>query len=255
MIDCHAHLASERFDADRDEVLARARAAGIEHILVVSEGPEEVARVLEVCAPHPQLHPCIGLHPDRWSEDEHAPPEVLEQTLSLIRAHADDLIAVGEVGLDYWYGKSEASRAAQAHALRQQALLAMELDMPLNVHSRSAGKYTIELLAELGCERVLLHGFDGKAGHALRAHEQHGWLVSIPTSVVRSKQKQKLARAMPLSALVLETDSPVLGPVRTERNEPANIVHVVEHLARVKRVSEVEVVEVTTANARRLFGL
>ena len=102
--------------------------------------------------------------------------------------------------------------------------LARELGLPLNVHCRSAGKKTLETLAAAGAERVLMHAYDGKVGHAMKAAEERGWVFSIPPSVVRSKQKQKLVCRLPLEAMALETDSPVLGPDRNERNEPANIL-------------------------------
>jgi len=256
VIDCHAHLASPRFDDDRAEVLSRAAAVGVELVVVVGEDASEAERVLEVCAAFPRmLRPCVGLHPDRWADDRTPPSqEDLEVVCDLARTHRDRLCAIGEVGLDWWAVRSHERRALQRAALERLAALAIELELPLSVHARSAGRHAIETLAGVGARRVLMHAFDGRAGHALRAWEAHGWTFSIPPSVVRSKQKQKLARALPLEALALESDSPALGPERGERNEPANLVRSVEQIARHKRIDEATVREVTTANARRLFG-
>jgi TatD DNase family protein len=135
------------------------------------------------------------------------------------------------------------------------AALAQELALPLNVHSRSAGHHTLDLLITCGANRVLMHAFDGKASYAVRAAEQHGYLFSIPPSVVRSSQKQKLVRLLPLEALVLESDSPVLGPEPGVRNEPANLMHAVRCIAALKGVSEDRVQEITTVNAKRLFRI
>lgn len=256
MIDCHTHLALEDFDPDREAVIARARRAGVERILVVGEDAADNQRVLEVCARHSEvLRPCIGLHPDRFAEDRDAPNEAsIAAVIELARAHRRHLIAIGEVGLDYWYVKTDERRAAQRNCLERMAALAGELDLPLNVHSRSAGRHAIELLAACGAHRVLMHAFDGKAGHALRAVEQHGYLFSIPPSLLRSAQKQKLVRRLPLEALALESDSPVLGPEPGGRNEPANLVHTVRCVAELKGISEDRVRETTSENARRLFG-
>ncbi len=257
MIDCHAHLAVADFDSDREEVITRALRAGVEHILVVGEDAEDDQRVLEVCAKNPEvLRPCVGLHPDHFAEDHEAPDEkAMDAVATLARTNRTQLAAIGEVGLDYWYVKTEERRAAQRTCLERMAALADELELPLNVHSRSAGHHTLDLLVSCGANRVLMHAFDGKASYAVRAAEQHGYLFSVPPSVVRSPQKQKLVRRLPLEALALESDSPVLGPERGIRNEPANLTHALRCIADLTGISEDQVREVTTSNARRLFGL
>jgi len=256
MIDCHAHLAAEEFDGDRALVLGRARQAGVQEILVVSEDLDDARRVLDTCAVHGDaLRPCVGLHPDRFAEDRRLPSvDDIAAVEDFARAHGHGLAAIGEVGLDYWWVKSDERRAAQGACLERMAALAAELDLPLNVHSRSAGKYAVELLAACGARRVLMHAFDGRAAVAVRAAESHGFLFSVPPSVVRSPQKQKLVRRLPLESLALEADAPVLGPEPGERNEPANLVLAVQVIAAAHGVSEERVRQVTTENARRLFG-
>ena len=142
----------------------------------------------------------------------------------------------------------------QRAALTRLAELALALDLPLNVHSRSAGRHTLDLLLARGARRVLMHAFDGKAGHALRGAEA-GYVFSIPPSIVRSPQKQKLVRALPLEALALETDSPVLGPTAGERNEPANARIALRAIAEIKCLAEDRIAEAAEANTRRVFGL
>jgi TatD DNase family protein len=256
MIDCHAHLALDDFDADRSAVLLRAAEAGVHRILVVAEDLADSRRVLAVCKRHSDLlRPCIGLHPDRFGDDRIVPDErEIDALCDLARQQREVLAAVGEVGLDYWRARKGARRTLQRRCFRRMIALAGELGLPLNVHSRSAGRHTLELLAAEGAATVLLHAFDGKAGHARQAAERHGWLFSIPPSVVRSRQKQRLARHLPLKHLALESDSPVLGPDPRQRNEPANLTHTVAYLAQVKSTSRERVIAVTTDNARRLFG-
>lgn len=257
MIDCHAHLAVDAFAVDRQQVLERAHAVGVQCILVVGEDADDDQRVLNLCALHADLlSPCIGFHPDRFSEQKTVPrQEAIEAVMQLARVHRSELVAIGEVGLDYWYAKSDQRRAAQRACLERMVALAEELALPLNVHSRSAGHHTLDLLTACGARQVLMHAFDGKPGYAMRAAEQYGYLFSVPPSIVRSSQKQKLVRRLPLEALALESDSPVLGPRPEVRNEPAHLVHAVRCIAQLKGICEDEVREITTRNARRLFSL
>jgi len=259
MIDCHAHLAGEDFDSDREAVRKRARAAGVEAVLVVGEDPSDNDRVLRILAEGNGLNhgarllPCLGFHPDRFADDRPAPsPEDMNAAIAQIRAHSGKIAAIGEVGLDYWRVKDPERRRAQRTLLEAMAALSLELDLPLNVHSRSAGHYTVDLLLAAGAKRVLMHAFDGKASHAVRAAEE-GYLFSVPPSVVRSDQKQKLVRRLPLESLALESDSPVLGPDRDGRNEPAYLTYSRDFIAEAHGASRERVDEMTTANARRLF--
>jgi len=257
MIDSHAHLSAAEFDADRADVISRALAAGVQQIVVVGEDLGDNERVLAVCAGAPGvLKPCVGLHPDRFADDREPPPAgAIDSVESLARRQRSRIVAIGEVGLDYWVAREETNRRAQRYCLERMTGLALELGLPLNVHSRSAGRYTLDLLAACGGRRVLMHAFDGKAGHAEQAAEKLGFMFSVPPSVVRSAQKQKLVRRLPLESLLLESDSPVLGPERGERNEPANLRYAVQCIAELKAVSADRVCEQTTLNARRLFGI
>lgn len=258
MIDCHSHLGCEDFDEDRPAVLARAAAAGVEAVLLVGEDLADNARVLQVCAAHAagpvRCVPCLGFHPDRFADDRALPTRAeLDAVVTQIREHAPRLAAVGEVGLDRWYVRDEARRRAQEAFLEEVAALAAELDLPLNVHSRSAGKRTLDLLRGVGARRVLMHAFDGKAGHAKEAADA-GYLFSFPPSSVRSPQKQRVLRLLPIESLALETDSPVLGPAKGERNEPCNLTWSRDEIARIQGLEPAEVTAATSANARRLFG-
>lgn len=230
-----------------EEVLLRAGLAGITCILAVSETLEDAEEILELSQRQPIVRPCAGLHPEAAGEEE------LKAMLSFIRTHSTQLVAIGEVGLDFWVAKDEEAREIQREVLSAQVALALELDLPLNVHSRSAGKHTIELLRRLGAKKVLLHAFDGRASSAALGLEA-GYYFSMPPSLVRSPQKQKLVRHLPLERLLLESDSPVLGPTVQDRNEPANLRITCSEIARIKGLSEEEVARITTQNACELFS-
>ncbi len=149
--------------------------------------------------------------------------------------------------------KRAEDRELQREIFRRQIALSLELDLPLNVHSRSAGRHAVAFLLEHGARRVQMHAFDGKPGAALAAVEA-GYLFSVPPSVVRSRQKQRLVKRLPLECLLLETDSPVLGPDPGERNEPGNVRVVLRTVAELKAVSEDAVAEAVRENTRRLYG-
>jgi TatD DNase family protein len=255
LIDCHTHLTDAAFDADRADVIRRARAAGVGRILIVGQDSAENEAVIEAARADTALAPCLGLHPDRFA-DRRPPfdPAELERVVAQIRSHAGHISAIGEVGLDRWVCQDESRRQQQRETFERLIALALELDLPLNVHSRSAGHHTIDLLLDRGARRVLLHAFDGKPGHALRGAEA-GFVFSIPPSVVRSPQKQKLVKALPLNALALETDSPVLGATANERNEPSRLTVPLNAISEIKGLSVDEVARHTTENARRLFRL
>jgi TatD DNase family protein len=247
LVDAHAHMADVAFDADRAEVLERARVAGVAAVVCVGETLAEAERILALSGLHPLLRPCAGLFPTVLDEEQ------AEALVEFIGRHRDRLAAVGEVGLDHWKVREPADLERQERIFRRFVRAAVRLDLPLNVHSRSAGRRTIEVLRDEGARRVLLHAFDGRAATAQPALEA-GFYFSVPPSVVRSPQKQKLFRRLPLESLLLETDSPVLGPDPAVRNEPANVRVSAHALAELKGVPESQVLEATGANARRLFG-
>jgi TatD DNase family protein len=246
LFDAHAHLAAPDFAGDLPAVLDRAEAAGLSGVLTVGETPADAERILDLAARYPMIKPAVGLF-----------PTILDRTaaatvMAIARDNAHALVAIGEVGLDRWAVKTEAEWRIQEEILAEFVGLSRELDLPLNVHSRSAGRHAIAFLKRSDARRVLLHAFDGKAATAVEGADA-GYYFSIPPSVVRSPQKQKLVQRLPLDCLLLETDSPVLGPDSTARNEPANILVACRAVAEIKGVSLDTVARVTTDNARRLF--
>lgn len=247
LTDTHAHLADAAFAADLPAVLERARAAGVGAVVAVGESLDDARRNLQLSERlGPMVRPAAGLFPTRLERSEAAELE------KLIRRQRDRLVAIGEVGLDRWKVQDPAGREIQRELFSRFIDLAVELDLPLNVHSRSAGEATIELLLERGARRVQMHAFDGRAARA-QAGVEAGFYFSVPPSVVRSPQKQKLVRRLPLSCLLLETDSPVLGPQPEERNEPANVTRSLTAISELKSVSLDEVRAAVVANTQSLY--
>lgn len=247
LVDTHAHICDPSFDEDRDAVLERARKAGVKAIIAVGEDLADARKNVALAKKYPILKPAAGLYPT------HLDLKQAHQMADFLRDNNSCIVAIGEVGLDYWVVKEDSQKALQREILKIFIDLSKELNLPLNIHSRSAGRHAIALLLENDAARVQMHAFDGKAGAALSAVEA-GYLFSIPPSVVRSRQKQKLVKRLPLSSLLIETDSPVLGPIPNERNEPANIWQSIKVIAELKDVSEEEVIVAVSQNTERLYG-
>lgn len=245
--DCHAHLCAVEFDADRDAVLERARAAGVGAVVAVGETLADAKRNLDLAGIHPMIKPAAGLYPTYLDMAQ------ADAMVDFIRENREALVAIGEVGLDYWIVKSADERTIQQEIFKRFIFLSRELDLPLNVHSRSAGRHAVTCLRENNAKRVQLHAFDGKTGAAMPAVEA-GYYFSVPPSIVRSRQKQKLVRQLPLSALLVETDSPVLGPEPQVRNEPANLLIAIDAIAHIKDVDRQTVIEAVAENTLRLYG-
>ncbi|XP_070698426.1 putative deoxyribonuclease TATDN3 [Pempheris klunzingeri] len=249
-IDCHCHISAGDFDKDLEEVVESSKKAGLLALLAVAEHAGEFDKIIELSQRFPGfIFPCLGVHPvQEVSPEQHrgASLQDLDAALPIIEKYKEHLVAIGEVIIH-----GDADKEAQRQVLIGQAQIAKNLDLPLNVHSRSAGRPTIHLLREQGVEKALLHAFDGKPSVAMEGVKA-GYFFSIPPSIIRSEQ-QKLVKQLPLENICLETDSPALGPEKQVRNEPQNIRISAEYISKIKGVSLQTVMEVTTQNALRLF--
>lgn len=247
IVDTHAHLCDTVFDEDRGEVIRRAREKGIGAIVIVGETYDDVQRNLELAGQYDCLRPAAGLYPQYADMDE------ADRIIALLRQQNGSFSAIGEVGLDFWIAREEEDREMQREVFRRFIQLGSILDLPVNVHSRSAGRHAVAALLENNAVKVQLHAFDGKFSAAMPAVEA-GYFFSIPPSVVRSRQKQKLVKHLPLSCLLVESDSPVLGPDPEQRNEPANVLQALQAIAEIKDVPLEVVYEAVRENTWKLYG-
>jgi TatD DNase family protein len=247
IVDTHTHICDSAFDADRGEVLTKAAEAGVGAVIAVGENIADARRNIELADKHPMIRPAAGLYPTILDLRQ------AEQMCTFIRNERSQLIAIGEVGLDFWVVKEEPQKELQKEILKGFINLSKELNLPLNIHSRSAGRHAVALLLENGATRVQMHAFDGKASAALPVVDA-GYFFSIPPSIIRSRQKQKRVKQLPRSCLLVETDSPVLGPDPKQRNEPANVTIAVKAIADLKGISEEKVLGTVSENTSRLYG-
>ncbi|TFF84255.1 TatD family deoxyribonuclease [Candidatus Heimdallarchaeota archaeon] len=201
---------------------------------------------------HPkEIFVTLGIPPARYHELP------IEEYLELMRKYAktEDIVGIGEVGLDYYWVKKEPLRQKQHEIFQQFIELANGLKLPITIHSRDAEAKAVEILEENARTTVVMHSFAGTVETAQKCVENQ-FYISIPTAVTNRKKHRRVARTVPLELLVVETDSPYLSPLKNRRlNEPANVTYAVKEIAKLKDLSEEEVYEQTTKNAIEIFKL
>lgn len=252
MVDTHAHIDTEAFDADRDAVLQRARAAGIEAIIIPAITIERTAVAEQLVAEYPWIYRAVGIHPHHAAS---ATPALLEQVERSVTA--PKVVAVGEIGLDYYY--DYAPPAVQREVFRTQLRIAKHAGMPVIIHNRQADDDVLELLEQEqdGSLRGVLHCFTSPLPVLERALAL-GFCVSFTGNITfRRWSDVELLRAVPSDRFMLETDSPYMTPEphRGKRNEPAFVRMIAERLAVIRQTTLEEIVMTTTATAKRLFNL
>lgn len=249
LFDSHCHLTDEAFDPDRDEVISRAREAGVDRLVTVASTPDDAERGLELACRVGGIWTTAGVHPH---EADAATPAVLARVRELLGE--SEVVAVGECGLDYHYDHSP--RAVQRRALEAQVEMAAETGLPLVIHSRSCDQDMIAILRSLppGVGGVL-HCFTGSDTLLEVALERDLYVSFTGIVTFSSYHAAHQVRAVPKDRLMIETDSPYLAPVprRGKRNEPSFMPHVRDAVAAM-RDEAWEVVEAyTTENARRFY--
>lgn len=257
-IDSHAHIDGPEYDADRDEVIQRARDAGVLAILNVGTGDPHsgaLERAVALAEKNNDIYAAVGTHPhDARLFDDRA-----EERITKLITDSARVIAWGEIGLDYHYDNSP--REVQREVFRRQLRLAREINLPVIIHTREAEDDTLEILraewAEPG-RRGIMHCFSGSLILAKGALDL-GFLISF-AGVLTFKKADELravAAAIPLERLLIETDCPFLTPIpyRGRRNEPAHVVEVARALAALHGKTLKEMGEVTTRNFHELFQI
>jgi len=250
LADSHCHLDDRQFDADREAVIERALAAGVELMLAIGsgDGPPDLEAGVRLAEAHVAVYATVGVHPHDASK---ATPETYRRLEELL-AHPK-VVAIGEIGLDYHYDFSP--REAQREVFTRQLRLAREAGKPVIIHTREAWEETLRLLAEHAPLVGIMHCFSGGPEEArecldLGFHLSFAGVVTFPKAL----RVQAAARATPLERLLVETDAPYLAPVpvRGKRNEPAFVVHTARKLAELRSETFEQVAAATTANFRRL---
>ncbi len=252
IFDTHAHYDSSAFHADREAVLAALPEAGV--ALVVDPGcdlPTSRA-ALALAEQFPHVYAAVGIHPEDCAGYTDGDIDVLRQL-----CRHDKAVAIGEIGLDYYWAENP-PREFQQQVFRRQLELALELDMPVIIHDREAHGDSLAIVKEYPGLRGVFHCFSGSPEMAAELLKR-GWYLGFdgPITYKNAKRAPEVAAMTPLDRILVETDSPYMTPVpfRGKRNDSRYLPYVIEKLAEWKGVTAQEMTDITFANGKRLFGI
>ncbi len=272
LTDTHCHLDFNKFDEDREAVIQRARESGVTRILIPALELESSKAVIQLANSNPSLFAAIGFHPtdlDGWDD-------TAIENLRQLANSAKKVIAIGEIGLDYYWIKESKKQAQQREVLQQQLKLAQDVNLPVIIHMREEndawfGQASIDLLEiltkwqnllriqehPLANKPGVLHSYNGNLETAHKAIEHNFYIgVTGPVTYKNAEEKRRIIRQLPLERLLIETDAPFLTPVphRGKRNEPAFVSHIADKIAEIHMTTREQVAEITSDNAKNLFG-
>jgi TatD DNase family protein len=271
LTDTHCHLDFNKFDEDRDAVIQRALDSGIKRILIPGLDLESSQSAIDLAESHPNIFAAVGFHPtdlDKFTENAF---DALKQLVGHPK-----VVAIGEIGIDYYWVKEREERAFQIEVLRRQLAFAASVNKPVIIHMREQddvwfGQASIDLLqilrewhktlaAEnhlLAAKPGVLHSFNGNLETAEKAIELYFYIgVTGPVTYKNAEEKRQIIRQLPLERLLIETDAPFLTPVphRGKRNEPAFVAYIADKIAEIHETTREQVAETTASSAARLFG-
>jgi TatD DNase family protein len=253
LFDTHVHLNAEQFNEDVEEVIERARETGVEHMVVVGFDRPTINRALELVEKYDFLYASVGWHPVDAIDMEEDDLQWIEELASHPK-----VVAIGEMGLDYHWDKSP--KEVQQEVFRKQIQLAKRVRLPIIIHNREATQDIVDILGEEGAQEIggIMHCFSGSVEIAQQCIDMNFYIsLGGPVTFKNAKKPKEVAKEIPLEKLLVETDCPFLAPhpYRGKRNEPAYVRLVAQQIADIKEISVEEVEEITTENAKKLFGI
>jgi TatD DNase family protein len=253
LFDTHVHLNAEQFNEDVEEVIERAKEAGLEYMVVVGFDRPTINRALELVEKYDFLYASVGWHPVDAIDMEEEDLQWIEELASHPK-----VVAIGEMGLDYHWDKSP--KSVQQEVFRKQIQLAKRVKLPIVIHNREATQDIVDILREESAQEVggIMHCFSGSAEVAQQCIDMNFYIsLGGPVTFKNAKKPKEVAKEIPLDNMLVETDCPFLAPhpYRGKRNEPAYVRLVAQKIAEIKEISVEEVEEITTKNAKRLFGI
>lgn len=271
LTDTHCHLDLNKFDEDRDAVIRRAVSAGVKKMLVPGLDSESSQAAVRLAEAHETIFAAVGFHP---TDIDKMTPEHVDKVCEL--AEHSKVVAIGEIGLDYYWVKETEKRYAQHQKLISQLELAIVINKPIIIHLREEndaehGTATIDIfrILESWQKKLLIlnhplcanpgvfHSFNGNLESAERAIEMNFYIgITGPVTYKKAESQRELVKQIPLDRILIETDSPFLTPVphRGKRNEPVFVGHIADKIAELHNTSREQVANITTENANRLFG-
>ena len=256
LIDIHSHLDHSLIINKIDEIVQRAKNAGLKHIITNGINPETNRICLELSKKYDIIECGMGIYPrdalKKEVETGEAQLEVkdfdIDEEIEFIKKNKNSIVAVSEVGLDFVNGESQ----QQIEDFQKMIDLSEQLTKPIVIHSRKAELKCIEMLESSKNKKIIMHCFSGKKPLVKRI-ANNGWFLTIPTNVVRSYQFQENAKTVPITQLFCETDSPYLSPYKDQMNEPSFVMESYNKLAEIKNMDVIEVINNIYMNWQKIF--
>jgi TatD DNase family protein len=253
LFDTHVHLNAEQFSEDLNEVIDRARTEGVQYMVVVGFDRPTITRAMELIEEYDFIYASIGWHPVDAIDMRDEDLDWIEEL-----AKHPKVVAIGEMGLDYYWDKSP--KDVQQEVFRRQIQLAKKLKLPIVIHNREATADIVTILKEENAAEVggIMHCFSGSVEVAKECVEMNFYIsLGGPVTFKNAKKPKEVAQEIPLHKLLIETDCPYLAPhpYRGKRNEPSYVKLVAEQIAELKGIPYEEVSQATTENAKILFGI
>ena len=253
LIDTHVHLNADHYDEDLDEVIERAREAGVTHFVVIGFDNKTIDRTMELIDKYDDVYGVIGWHPVDAIDCTDADLVRIEEL-----SQHPKIVGIGETGLDYHWDKSP--KDVQKEIFIKQIEMAKRVSLPIVIHNREATADVVDILESHGAEEIggIMHAFSGSPEIADRVLKMN-FMISLggPVTFKNAKQPKEVAKHVPLDKLLIETDAPFLTPhpYRGKRNEPAYVKLVAEQIAELREISYEEVAKATSENAKKLYNI
>ncbi|MBO4800180.1 MAG: TatD family hydrolase [Lachnospiraceae bacterium] len=255
IFDTHAHYDDEAFDPDREELLKSLPGSGIEYVVNVGASIDTTRSTLELSCKYDFIYAAVGVHPSDIAD-------LNEETFSWLKEQTGNkkVVAVGEIGLDYYWDKEPEVQASQQVWFKRQLDLAGEAGLPVIIHSRDAAKDTFDIMKEMDAGSIggVVHCYSYSPELAAE-YVKMGFFIGVGGVVTfpKAKKLKETVAAIPMDNIVIETDCPYLAPTpyRGKRNSSLNLPLVVAEIASIKGISEEEVADITFANAKRLYRM
>lgn len=245
IVDVHCHLTDDYFKDKLDKVINNAKNNNLVYIISNGLNYEDNLKVLNLAKKYKIVKAAFGLYPQDIIKLKN---EKIKLTLAQIKKNKNNIIAIGEVGLDKTYENFN----KQKEIFSQIIELASKINKPLIIHSRKAEQECIELLENYSFKRALFHSFTGNF-NLIRKIQNNNWMISIPTNVVRAEHFQKIVKEFNLNQILTETDAPYLSPYKKKMNEPSFIVETIKMIAKLKNLTKEEVEKIIFANFQKFF--
>lgn len=259
IFDSHAHLDDEKFDQDRENIIEEIKKAGITKVISAGYNLEASKEAVEIAKKYDWIYATVGISPNDIPQTEEELWKNISEIEKIVKENKEKIVAIGEIGLDYYWEKDEKRRNLQKRAFIKQIELANKLELPIVIHTRDAAVDTIEILKTNQVIKKGVFHCCPQNQELIKQALNLGFYISFagPITFKNSKNAEEIIKLVPNEKMLIETDSPYLAPepVRGTRNDPRNVKYIAEKIAKTKQISIEEVEKMTFENTCKIFKI